>query len=86
MSVIRTLTVAISNELSSVKNHFIEQGHRVVPVLRDGMHDVDAIVLSGMRKNVAGIQDIQIDVPIVEARGLAPEEIMAEVERRTRLM
>lgn len=82
----RTLTIAVSDELSSVKNYFVEQGHTVVPVLPDRIKDVDAVVLSGMRQDVAGIQDVQIHVPVLEARGLAPEEIMVEVERRTKLM
>lgn len=82
----RTLRIAVSDELSSVKNYFVEKGHTVVPVRRDTMEDVDMVVLSGLKKDFAGIQDMQLDVPVLEARGLAPEELIAEVERRARLM
>lgn len=86
VNAMRTLRIAVSDELSSVKNYFVEKGHTVVPVRRDTMEDVDMVVLSGLKKDFAGIQDMQLDVPVLEARGLAPEELIAEVERRARLM
>lgn len=86
MDVLRTLTIAISDDLSNIKDYFTMQGHRVVPVLEDSVHDVDAVVLSGMKKDVVGIQDIRTGVPVLEARGLSPEEIMSEVKRRTNLI
>lgn len=67
--------VAVENNLTPVKDFLLSQGCQVIDV-ESAMHtEVDAVVLSGVKQNLMGMQDIMIDAPIITASGKTPEEV-----------
>lgn len=73
--------VAIEDNLVPVKEYFSEQGCEVKS-LKENFRDCDAVVVSGQDVNFMGIEDIQTDAPVIDARGLRPEEVYSIVKER----
>jgi len=74
-------TVAVEGSLNNVKRYLASKGYNVV-VFEDGpnnskfsMGDYDAIVVTGQDSNYLGMEDIKTGVPVIDARGLTPEDI-----------
>ena len=49
---------------------------------KDFLSGFDAVVMTGMNDNIMGIENTNTKTPIVEARGLTPQEIQKTIERR----
>jgi hypothetical protein len=82
----RPLTIAVSAELAHLKEFLTGRGHNVVPPHEDNLAKADAVILSGMEQNTLGIHDTTTRVPVLDARGKNPEELLSEVEHRVRFM
>lgn len=74
--------VAIEKGLSPVKDLLERSGYRVVGIEDAELQSVDAIVVRGSDDNLMGRQDLMSGAPVIEATGLTPEEVQAEVDRR----
>lgn len=79
--------VAVSPLLTNVREYLEAQGMDVVDFddevfNRSGFSgDLLAIVVSGGDMNLLGIEDVELDVPVIDASGRTPEEISMEIER-----
>lgn len=76
------IVVAIEKGLSPVKELLEQSGYRVVGLEDVALQSVDAIVVRGSDDNMTGRQDSKSRAPVIEATGLTPEEVRAELDRR----
>lgn len=74
--------VAVEKGLSPIKDLLERSGYKVVGIEDADMNSVEAIVVRGSDDNVTGRQDMMSRAPVIEATGLTPEEVRAEVDRR----
>ncbi len=77
-------TVAVSQDLTNVRDALERDGYRVIDLDEKGM-EADLIIMSGMKRDILGIQDIRVDVPVIDASGRQAEEILYDVEKRMNL-
>ena len=66
--------IAIEPALSNVKSYLTENGYDVVSMTSD-LRGYDAIVVTGLSKNLLGIQDTETKAVVINADGLTPQEI-----------
>lgn len=78
--------IAVQKNLTPVKNYLENQGYQVQEfegnasqVAKDNM---DAIVITGQDQNILGNETISTKVPIIEARGMKPQEIEQILKNR----
>jgi len=74
--------VAIEQTLGSVKEYLQNNGFDVVD-LNQHLTEVDAIVISGQDKDVLGMQDITTTAPVINAKGLTPEEVHQQLTNQS---
>lgn len=67
--------IGVQNTLSPVKQYLSEKGFEVRNFDGHQSQEYDAIVLSGQSKNFLGMEDTATRVPVIDARGLTPEEV-----------
>jgi precorrin-3B methylase len=74
-------TVAVEQGLENVKQYLEQQGCQVVdvPDANANAQGATVMVVSGGDKNFMGMQDIVVDVPMVSAEGLSPEQVYERV-------
>jgi hypothetical protein len=73
-------TIAVEEGLKPVKELLQHRGYNVVDI-RSG-RSADAAVINGMDGNIMGIQQMVMDLPVVNARGRTPEEVLYELESK----
>lgn len=78
------LRVAIEDGLSSVEEMLKEEGYDVSSLGESGS-EADAVVITGMDKNMAGYADILTNAFLIDASGRSPKEILDDLERHFRL-
>lgn len=67
--------VAVGDGLpSGLKEMLNNEGFEVVGSYRG--QDVDAVITAGLDNNVMNMQDIKDDVPVIDAGGKTPEDII----------
>ena len=78
--------IAVQKNLTPVKNYLENQGYHVQEfdgnasqVVND---NVDAIVITGQDQNIMGDETTSTKVPIIEARGMKPQEIEEILKNR----
>ncbi len=80
------MKVAVSPYLHSVKERLHEEGINVVELDSENMDrisgDVSAIVVSGGDVNMMGMQDIQVEVPIINAEGKTSEDVVSQIKNK----
>lgn len=75
--------VAVEPNLAPVRAALEREGFEVVPLEPGATPEVDAIVVTGMSENLAGHGDARgRRAPVIDARGLSAEQVVAEVRRR----
>ncbi len=74
--------IGIEDTLGPVKDYFCQRGCEVTSLGKADLRNCDAIVVSGEDVNFMGIQDMQTDAPVIDARGLKPEEVYNVVQER----
>jgi hypothetical protein len=67
--------VAVENNLTPFKEFLTQKGCRVIDIDVAKGESVDAVVISGSRENLLGMQDVYIDAPVINASGKTPEEV-----------
>lgn len=75
-------TVAVEDNLRPFKEYLAAQGCRIIDVEEAYKQPVDAIVISGLDQNLLGMEDIQIEVPVISVRGRTPEEVWDAIRDR----
>lgn len=75
--------IAVEDGLSPVQRYLRENGYDVVSLNKQAQADnYDCCVISGGDENVMGMQDTTTDVPVIDARGMTPEEVYRQVHQR----
>lgn len=73
--------VAVDEGLTPVKNYLSKQGCQIIKINEAKNKQVDAVVLSGMDKNIMGMEDMVINAPVFHAEGMTPEEIWRDIQQ-----
>lgn len=76
--------VAVEEGLRPVRERLEASGYDVVGIGQAAEDDVAAVVVTGMDTNVLGNHDIISRVSVINADGMTPEQVTAEVARRLR--
>jgi len=71
--------VALAEGLGDLDAYFRRMGYEVLPPER--ADDASALVISGATDNFTGDERRKTGVPVINAEGKTPEEILAQVER-----
>lgn len=78
--------IGVEKGLASVKDYLDQRGYMTSEIDLSQKNDLnfingfDAIVLTGMDDNFLGMQDILTKVPVIEAAGLTPDDIVSIIE------
>jgi hypothetical protein len=78
--------IAVESGLTPISEYLSSRGYQVEPLnasrLRQGGSDpYAAIVISGQDQNLMDIQDRVQDCPVINSRGLTPEEVHDRLRR-----
>ncbi|NLK22289.1 MAG: YkuS family protein [Epulopiscium sp.] len=79
--------IGIQKGLSPIKDYLKDKGYNVqefessLENSMDSLSNVDAIVITGMTEDVTGNETTSTKVPIIDARGMSPEEIEKSLNR-----
>lgn len=76
--------IAIEPALSNVQSYLSEIGYNVESMNVNGsvnLHGYDAIVVTGLNKDLAGIHDTGTKAAVINADGLTPQEVASELDR-----
>ena len=81
--------VALENTLGNIGDLLTEKGYEVVqldPHTQTGIElkNSDAIVISGMDDNIMGMTTIKTEAPVINAKGMSPEDVLRQIEQRFR--
>lgn len=83
---VNNMKIAVSPVLSHIKEHLSEEGFDVITFENKNFArlpgEVSAIVISGIDKNFLGMEDLQAQIPVINAEGRTPEEISMEIKER----
>jgi hypothetical protein len=77
--------VAVERNLRNDKEYFESQGYKVDIFEDTELEDIksrdkyEAIILSGGNVNLMGMQDTLTSIPVIDASGMTPEEILNRV-------
>lgn len=71
-------TVAVDEVLTPVRDLLRREGFEVVSPEEAARAAV--LVTTGMEQNVLNIQDVTVGIPIINARGKTPVEVLAAVK------
>lgn len=71
--------ILVEPALSNVRSILEDEGFRTLELSPGTMVRGDAIVLTGLDNNIMNIQDIETDVPVINASGKTPAEIVEEI-------
>ncbi len=72
-------TVAVDDSLSPIMDILRRSGYYTA---KPGTQGVDAIIINGIDDNLMGMEDINQDVPIINAQGKTAEQVLKELERK----
>lgn len=75
--------IAVEDNLTPVRDFLAAQGCRIIAVERVKDTRVDAVVISGADQNLMGMEDIDTKAPVIDARGLSPQDVWIEIQQRT---
>jgi len=75
--------IAVEDNLTPVRDFLAAQGCRIIAVERVKDTRVDAVVISGADQNLMGMEDIDTKAPVIDARGLSPQDVWSEIQQRT---
>ncbi|GAB7387494.1 YkuS family protein [Bacillaceae bacterium] len=77
--------IGVEKTLGNVQRLLQNSGHQVVSLEAGNMADCDCYVISGQDKNMLGISDRVTGASVINAEGMTAEEVLREVNERTRL-
>jgi hypothetical protein len=71
--------VAVEEELTDLRLMLTQRGYEVVKP--GDARQADALIITGMDRNVMGMQDINVESLVIDASGRTPEEIFEKLEK-----
>lgn len=73
--------VVVEDSLSNMRNALEREGYQVMGM--EGINqNPDAIVLTGGDENVMGMEDMQANVPVIDARGMDINQLSEQLGKR----
>ncbi len=72
-------TIAVEDTLTGVRDLLQRNGYEVVRLSE--RRDADAVVVTGIDNNVLNMQVMDTKVPVIDAAGKTPEEILASLRQ-----
>lgn len=82
MSEGRKRVVAVSDELTPVRQLLEERGFEVIPISDETYPRADAVIITGMTRDLMGMQDRRAEVPIIDATGRDAHEVLQVLQER----
>lgn len=73
--------IAVEGTLSPVADILRRQGYQVIGLEAD-LSGANVIVISGTDDNLLGRQDMVAEVPVINADGQTPEEVLRSVKEK----
>jgi hypothetical protein len=74
-------TVAVETGLKPVKSFLEQQGCQVVDMTSaSSCKGAACAVLTGGDQNLMGIETVEVDVPVINADGMSPEQVYQRVQ------
>ena len=82
--------VAVEMNLTQVREYLDSQGYEVVQLdplslSEVELHNCEAVVISGMDKNMLGMQDTFTGSPVIDATGKSPQQVMSQLQNSRKL-
>lgn len=80
--------IGVERSLTNVINYLSSQGYKIHEFdaaqknTKDFIDGFDAVVISGVNQNLMGIHDTMSKTSIIDARGLSPQDVKKEIDRR----
>lgn len=75
--------IGVEETLDQVAQALRERGYEVVTLHNEkDAKDCDCCVVSGQDVNVMGIQDVETEGSVIDARGMSAEQVCEEIEQR----
>lgn len=77
-------TVAVQENLPNVQNHLEDAGYYVVslaPTQNAAPARAEAIVITGGSDDALGREQVHSSVPVIDARGLTPKQVLERLKR-----
>ena len=71
--------IAVDEDLKGLKEALAFQGYDIVGLDKEEMKRADAVVITGMDKNMMMMEDIKTKVPVISAEGKTSEEIVKDI-------
>ncbi len=80
-------TIAVERNLTPVIEYLSEKGYTVegINLGREYTKNIDrydAVVITGMNKDLLGVQDIVSNIPVIDAKGLSAEQVYNQLTTR----
>lgn len=78
--------IAIQRDLAPIKDYLTNKGYNVQEFEGNASqvmnNNVDAIVVTGQDQNVMGMETTSTKVPIIDARGMKPQQVEQMLNNR----
>jgi len=71
------LTIALEDDLKRLRDDLVKEGFKVVD--KTMVEHADALIISGMEKNIMDMQDIRTQKKVIDASGKSVREIADEL-------
>ncbi len=77
--------IAVEQGLKAVSQRLSRSGFEITAIPAIGANipgDVDAVVITGGDENMMGQHDMRVNVPVIDATGMDPDQVVAAVRQR----
>ncbi|WP_066504908.1 YkuS family protein [Abyssisolibacter fermentans] len=71
--------VLIEDSLTEVSQYLSKKGLNVSNLNKNNLNSCDVIVVSGQDSNIMGISNIEIEKPVINARGKTSDDIYNQI-------
>lgn len=78
--------IAVESTIGNLRDYLTEKGYEIVqldPHTQTGIElkNCDAIVITGQDENMAGMNTIKTEAPVIDVRGMTPEQVLNRIEQ-----
>jgi len=73
--------IAVEQGLNNVSQALQSAGYQVVNLEQRNLQNVQCVIVSGGDPNLMGIQTTMTKAPVINAKGLSPEQVIEDVQK-----
>lgn len=78
--------IAVESTIGILRDYLTEKGYEIVqldPHTQTGIElkNCDAIVVNGQDENMMGMTTIKTEAPVIDVRGMTPEQVLNRIEQ-----